>query len=184
MASNNGTLPGFKDTCRIRQHLRRMSMKKSLFVLMVVAIGAVMGCGGSATESPAVVEEVVVEEASAVEAVVVARHDLIYTCGCGPECECGAVSTAAGTCGCGTELVEGHLVKVEGNVALVCACGEGCTCEINAEDETKCGCGKDVKRVNLEGKGLYYCNCGGSCKCNHISAEPGTCACGMDLVTS
>jgi hypothetical protein len=158
-------------------------MKSMFYVVMMVAMALAMGCGGSSTEAPAEVEEVIVEEAPA-EEVVVARNDVIYTCSCGPDCDCGAASTAPGTCDCGSELVEGHLVKVEGNVALVCACGGDCTCELSAEDETKCGCGMDVKRVNLEGKGLYYCNCGGSCKCNHISAEPGTCSCGMELVTS
>jgi hypothetical protein len=160
-----------------------MGMNKSMFVLAVVVLGVTMSCGGSSTEAPAVVEEVV-EVAPAVEEVVVARNDVIFTCSCGPDCECGAAAMTAGKCECGTDLVAGHLVKVEGNEALVCTCEEGCICEINAEDETKCGCGKDVKRVNLEGKGLYYCNCGGSCTCNHVSAEPGKCGCGMDLVTS
>lgn len=158
-------------------------MNKSMFVLAAMALVFTLGCGGSSTEAPAVVEEAVVEVAPAVEEVV-ARQDMLYTCSCGPDCECNAASTTEGTCDCGSELVAGHVVKVENNTALVCACSGDCTCELNAEDETKCGCGEDVKRVNLEGKGLYYCNCGGSCKCNHVAAEPGKCGCGMDLVTS
>lgn len=126
-----------------------------------------------------VAAEVVLEDAE--DAV---RHDMLYVCNCGPECECGSVSTEAGTCTCGSELAAAHMVKVEGNEALLCTCGDDCDCEINAEDETKCGCGKDIRRVSLEGTGIYYCNCGGSCTCNFVSDEPGNCSCGMELITS
>jgi len=161
-------------------------MKKTFFVLSVCcAIVAAVGCGQSreVAETDAAVEtvaaEMVMEEA---EAAV--RNDVLYVCACGPECECGSVSAEAGTCTCGTELAPVHMVKVEGNEALLCTCGGDCTCEINADDETKCACGSDVRRVSFEGSGLYYCNCGGSCTCNFVSTEPGTCACGMELVTS
>jgi len=33
-----------------------------------------------------------------------ARHDVVYTCGCGPECKCSTVKAEPGTCGC-EELV-------------------------------------------------------------------------------
>ena len=159
-------------------------MKSLFYVVMMAVLAFTMACGGSSTEAPAVVEEVVVEEAPALEVVVEARNDLVYVCSCGPDCECGAVSTEPGTCDCGSELVQTHLLMVDGNVASICTCGGDCTCEIDAEDPTQCGCGKPVKQISLEGKGLYYCNCGGSCKCNHVSSEPGTCGCGMELVTS
>lgn len=110
-----------------------------------------------------------------------ARHDLIYTCGCGPTCACKTATTAPGTCSCGKPLVWGHVVKVEGTEALVCTCKEGCTCKLDPKDPTKCGCGHDLKRVNLAGTGLYFCNCGGSCTCNHLSDKPGKCHCGMEL---
>jgi len=161
-------------------------MKRLSLIIMCAALAA-LGCGGGATET-APETEVVVEQAlapaPAEEAVAEVRHDLIYTCGCGPECECGAVSATAGKCDCGSELVQAHLLKVEGDEGLVCGCESGCTCDIDAEDNTKCGCGKDVKRVSFEGKGIYYCNCGGSCTCKYVAAEAGKCACGMDLVTS
>jgi hypothetical protein len=151
---------------------------------MLAALALTFGCGGSGTETPVVVEETVVEAAPAEEAVVEARHDVLYVCSCGPECDCGAVALEAGKCGCGSDLVQTHMLKVDGNVASVCTCGKDCTCELDAQDPTKCGCGSPVRQVSFEGKGLYYCNCGGSCSCNFVATEPGKCACGMDLVTS
>jgi len=75
----------------------------------------------------------------------------------------------------------GHVVRVEGDEALVCTCAEGCTCKQDASDPTKCGCGKTLKRVSLKGTGIYFCNCGGSCACNTLSDQPGSCRCGMNL---
>ena len=40
-----------------------------------------------------------------------------------------------------TELAAAHMVKVEGNEALVCGCAGDCTCAINADDETCPQCG-------------------------------------------
>jgi hypothetical protein len=76
-----------------------------------------------------------------------------------------------------------HVVKVEGDEALLCACAEGCTCKIDPKDASKCGCGQPLKRVSLKGTGIYFCNCGGSCFCNTVSDQPGKCRCGMDLKT-
>jgi hypothetical protein len=161
-------------------------MKRISIVLFALVAVVSLGCGQAPAEKAEPVEEAVVEQAPAPaeEPVVEARHDQVYTCACGPDCDCGAISMEAGNCGCGTEMVQAHLLKVDGNTASLCSCAGDCTCELNAEDPTKCSCGSDVKQVSLEGKGLYYCNCGGSCTCNHISAEAGKCGCGMDLVTS
>ncbi len=160
-------------------------MKKTFLVLFVCcAMVAVVGCGQSepVTETEMVVETVPAEVVT--EDVEMARNDVLFTCNCGPECECGSVSAEAGTCSCGTELVAAHMVKVEGNEALVCGCAGDCTCAINADDETTCSCGTAIRRVSLEGSGIYFCNCGGSCTCNFVSTEPGNCACGMELITS
>lgn len=154
---------------------------KRLFPAMVIMVLA-MGCGGGAADAPATVEEVV-EQAPAAEEVVVARHDLLYVCNCGPECECETVSTEPGTCECGKELVEGRMLMIDGTVVSLCTCGPECKCEIG-DDPTTCGCGNEMKMVDLAGSGLFYCNCGGSCKCNHVSPEPGSCGCGMELKTS
>jgi hypothetical protein len=104
-------------------------MKKLFPVIAIMALA--LGCGGAATETPAPAEEVV-EQAPVAEQVVEARNDLIYTCGCGPECECGEVSKEPGTCGCGSEMVQTHMLMVDGNVATLCSCGGDCTCELNA----------------------------------------------------
>ena len=156
---------------------------KKLFPVMVILVVA-LGCGGSATETPAPEEEIVEQAPPAEEAIVEVRHDQLYVCGCGDDCDCGAVAMEAGTCDCGSEMVQAHMLKIDDNVATVCDCAGDCTCELDPEDPTMCGCGEPVRQVSLEGKGLYYCNCGGSCTCNHVAAEPGECGCGMELVTS
>jgi len=107
------------------------------------------------------------------------RKDLLYSCACGESCDCGTVSTKPGKCSCGKEMRETHVLKVEGDEAIVCTCGGGCKCELDAKDPTKCGCGKAVDWVDLKGSGLYFCNCGGSCMCNTVSGKPGECKCGM-----
>ena len=162
-------------------------MKKSYVMtlaLCVVMIG-VIGCSRTEpvteTETVAVVEtvaEITTEEAPA------ERHDVVYACNCGPECDCGSLSTEPGNCSCGSELAATHVVKVDGNDAKLCTCGNECDFEISSEGDTKCSCGSDLRTVSLEGSGLYFCNCGGSCTCNFISAEAGSCACGMELITS
>lgn len=110
-----------------------------------------------------------------------ARHDVLYTCACGPDCTCGSVGVRAGSCSCGKPMAWGHVVKIEDSDALVCTCDEGCSCKIHPDDPTRCGCGKPLKRVSLKGTGLYFCSCGGSCTCNHVSDQPGECGCGMKL---
>lgn len=110
-----------------------------------------------------------------------ARSDVLYSCGCGPQCTCGTVSMGPGKCQCGKDLVWTHAVKREGVDVLLCSCSEGCTCASSSADPTKCGCGKTLKKISLKGTGVYFCNCGDSCNCNTISAEPGQCACGKEL---
>ncbi|MCM2263783.1 MAG: hypothetical protein NDI73_01190 [Desulfuromonadales bacterium] len=112
-----------------------------------------------------------------------ARKDVLYSCNCGPECHCNSVSVAPGNCACGKPLAWGHLVRVEGDEALLCTCKEGCQCKIDPNDSTKCGCGNPIKRISMKGSGLYFCNCGGSCACNTLSAQPAECRCGMPLKT-
>ena len=161
----------------------RNNVNKNYLTLFVcVALVVALGCSKPA---PVVETETIAEPAaeSTVETAE-ARHDVVYVCGCGPDCNCGSISTEPGNCDCGTALVWAHVVKVEGNDALLCTCAEGCDCTIDASDDTKCSCGNEVRRASLEGSGLWFCNCGGSCTCNHVSSEPGVCGCGMDLITS
>ncbi len=111
------------------------------------------------------------------------RSDVLYSCNCGPQCKCNSVSVNPGNCKCGAPLKWGHVLKIEGNEALLCQCKEGCQCKIDPKDSSKCGCGMPVNRVNLQGTDIYFCNCGGSCFCNTVSGEPGKCNCGMNLKT-
>jgi len=109
------------------------------------------------------------------------RSDVLYTCDCGKECKCNSMSVNPGNCTCGKPMKWGHVVKIEGNEALLCTCAEGCKCGLDPKDPAKCGCGQPIKRVDMKGKGIYFCNCGGSCLCNTVSDKPGKCKCGMDL---
>ena len=111
------------------------------------------------------------------------RQDVLYACNCGSECKCNSMDTEPGNCACGKPMKWGHVLKVEGNEALLCQCAEGCQCELDPKDPSKCGCGKSAKRVSLAGTGMYFCNCGGSCFCNTVSNKPGKCSCGMNLKT-
>lgn len=110
------------------------------------------------------------------------RRDLIYLCGCGPDCKCITAKISPGKCSCGHALVPGHVIKVEKDVALVCLCEPGCKCVLDPKDPTKCGCNKPVRKASLKGTGLYFCNCGGSCTCNTVSDKSGKCGCGMNLI--
>ena len=52
-------------------------------------------------------------------------------------------------------MKSGHVLKIEGNEAILCQCGEGCKCDgLDTKDPTKCVCGNPVKRVSLEGTGI------------------------------
>ncbi|MFV2072144.1 MAG: hypothetical protein ACC742_05765, partial [Thermoanaerobaculales bacterium] len=139
-------------------------MKKSLLLALVVGI-AMIGVLSCSKTAPVAETEVVVETegaATAENAEPAERHDMVYACACGPDCDCGSVSIEDGTCSCGGEMAAAHVVKVDGNDALLCTCGDSCECEIDAADDTKCACGADLKRVSLEGNGLYHCACGES----------------------
>ena len=104
---------------------------------------------------------------------------ILYVCNCGDHCACNTVSTKPGKCACGAELVPTHVLKIEGDQAILCTCGKDCTCKINPDDPTKCGCGKPVKKVSI--KGMYVCGCSGGCSCNTVSDTPGKCKCGAEM---
>lgn len=160
-------------------------MRKPCYALFVIVVATALGCGGPAAEHHHSDENIAQTTPSTGDnGVVKASHDIIYSCACGPECDCNTVSTEPGTCTCGAKLVQGRVLMVDGHTASVCTCGPDCTCEIDSEDPTKCSCGNEIKLVSLEGTGLYFCNCGGRCTCNHIAAKPGECHCGMQLITS
>lgn len=108
-----------------------------------------------------------------------AASKMYYVCGCGADCGCNSMSAEPGKCGCGKDMVQMHLLKIEGSTAKFCTCGAGCDCKINPDDPSKCGCGKPVKTINLKGK--YVCGCGPDCDCGAISDKPGKCGCGKDL---
>lgn len=139
---------------------------RALNILFLVFILTLAGCAAKQTETTSQGD----------------RSDVLYTCNCGPQCKCNSVSTQPGDCACGNPMKWGHVIRVEGNEAILCQCAEGCRCAgLNPNDPSKCACGNPVKRVDLSGTGIYFCNCGGACSCNTVSDAPGPCKCGMKL---
>lgn len=121
------------------------------------------------------------DSAQGLAAATSVRHDVLYVCDCGPDCQCTSVSTKPGKCSCGKDLKAARSLKVEQDAAWLCPCGLDCKCALDPNDATKCGCGKPVRKVSLKGSGIYFCNCGGSCACNTFMDQPGQCKCGMAL---
>lgn len=107
------------------------------------------------------------------------KGSILYVCNCGGDCKCNTVSTRPGNCKCGGKLAAMHVLKIEGDEAILCTCGKKCACKLDPADPSKCGCGQPAKRVSL--KGLYVCGCGEGCTCNTISDKPGKCKCGNTL---
>jgi hypothetical protein len=71
---------------------------------------------------------------------------------CKPGKGCGRFETATKDpkeCKCGAEEEQLHVLKVEGDVAVLCQCGGGCACELNKENPYLCGCGTPVKVVRI-----------------------------------
>jgi hypothetical protein len=162
-------------------------MKRNLIVLLAAALllSVVYGCypmhSGHAAAQRHCCVTAPQSGAAAQADVQDVQRDVLYSCDCGAGCDCNSVSKIAGNCRCGKPMAWGHVVKVEGNEALLCTCGEGCTCQQDAANPDQCAGGKPLKRVNLAGTGLFFCNCGGSCTCNTVAAVAGQCKCGMPL---
>ena len=106
------------------------------------------------------------------------RSDVLYACDSG---DCNTLSKSPGKCACGKELRWHHVIRVEGDEALLCTCDEGCQCAQSKTEPARCACGNLAKRVSLRNSELFFCNCGGSCSCNNISDKLGECRCGMKL---
>lgn len=78
------------------------------------------------------------------------QGDFVTVCKAGKDC--GKFDTAvmdAKTCKCGAEADKLHVLKVEGEFAVLCQCGGGCACELNAKNPYLCGCGSPVKVVRI-----------------------------------
>lgn len=140
----------------------RKRLALSLFIVLALCVGVVYAEGEKAAAKPKK-----------------AKTSILYVCSCGDNCTCNMVSTRPGKCKCGKKAAEMHVLKIEGDEAILCTCGKGCTCKLDKDDPTKCGCGKPVKRVNI--KGMYVCSCGDTCECNTVSKKPGKCPCGAPL---
>ncbi|MEJ2582722.1 MAG: hypothetical protein P8127_13965, partial [Acidobacteriota bacterium] len=85
-------------------------MKKFLLSWACIAVIGIVGC--SSPETVVEIEQEPAVDAVAENASATVRHDVIFVCGCGPDCDCNSVSAGKGTCSCGTELVAAHVVMV------------------------------------------------------------------------
>ena len=93
---------------------RRVKMKTAYVLRFLVILGFVTllaGCAG---------KDVVTTQEEGQEV----RQDVLYTCNCGPQCNCNSMSTKPGNCACGTPMKWGHVLKVEGNEAILCQCNK------------------------------------------------------------
>jgi len=104
------------------------------------------------------------------------RTDILYTPSCGTQCSCNQLSVTQHKCACDSAMQWAHVVRIEGNEALICTTKEGCRCAIDPADSAKCGCGMPLTRVNLKETGIYFCP-----SCNTVASAPGTCNCGKNL---
>ncbi len=73
---------------------------------------------------------------------------VLYVSSCA-DCTRVVVSRDSGSCACGKDLVAMHVLKQEGNEAVLCACGKDCSCTIDEKNPLQCGCGKPVRKVSL-----------------------------------
>ena len=146
-----------------------------LWVLFPASIFLLAGCTGVDRAEQGTIKEHSFDGAE--------RHDVLYTCSCGQNCDCKTASTKPGKCDCGRPLKWGRVLKIRKNEAILCQCGEGCRCYgVDPQYPARCTCGVLTKQVSLVGTGIYFCNCGGACFCNHVSGSPGKCDCSYELI--
>jgi hypothetical protein len=78
------------------------------------------------------------------------KGDMVSVCKAGKDC--GKFETATKdlkNCKCGAETEMFHVLKVEGDVAVLCQCGGGCKCELSPKNPYQCSCGSPVKVVRI-----------------------------------
>ena len=145
-----------------------------LGLLFFVCVFSLSGCSGMDTAGHEGKKELTFAQ--------VDRHDVLYTCPCGMQCDCNTASTKPGKCDCGRTLKWGHVLKREGTEAILCQRDERCQCYLKSKDTAKCSCGSSTRRVSLVGTGIYFCKSGASGFCNYVSDSPGKCRCGSELI--
>jgi hypothetical protein len=142
-----------------------MSRKIMFFVTAVLAVFMLSG--------------IAFAEGSKAKAKKAKAGNILYVCNCSDNCTCDTVSMKPGKCKCGQKLAAMHILKIEGEQAILCTCGKDCTCKLDPNDPSKCGCGKNVRKVSI--KDMYVCACGPDCACNMVSDKPAKCKCGAEM---
>ena len=71
---------------------------------------------------------------------------------CKPGDGCGKFETVAKdpkNCKCGAVAEKFHVLKIEGDIAVLCTCSGDCKCDLNPKNPYLCGCGSPVKVVRI-----------------------------------
>jgi len=108
-------------------------MKKAVVAALVVAVS--VACFGFASWAGE---------------TAIKKGDFVTVCKTGKQC--GKMELAvlnAKDCRCGTYSEKMHVLKVEGDVAVLCQCGGMCACEMSEKNPYLCGCGSPVKVVRI-----------------------------------
>jgi hypothetical protein len=78
------------------------------------------------------------------------KDDFVTICKSGDGCSKFEMATMdSKDCKCGAQSEKLHVLKVEGDVAVLCQCGGGCACDLNTKNPYLCGCGSPVKVVRI-----------------------------------
>lgn len=88
--------------------------------------------------------------ASWAEETAIKEGDFVTVCKTGKKCgkmELGVLNPK--DCKCGAYGEKMHVLKVEGEVAVLCQCGGMCSCDLNEKNPYLCGCGSPVKVVRI-----------------------------------
>ena len=78
------------------------------------------------------------------------ENDFVFVCKAGDGCgKFESAAKDAKDCKCGAGAEKLHVLKVQGDVAVLCQCGGGCSCDVDAKNPYLCGCGSPVKVVRI-----------------------------------
>jgi hypothetical protein len=107
-------------------------MKKFTLIMVVVGFMAFVGLGAWAGD------------------VEIKQGDFVTVCKAGKACgKFEVAAKEAKDCKCGAVKDKMHVLKIDGDVAVLCQCGGMCACELHPKNPYLCGCGTPVKVVKL-----------------------------------
>jgi hypothetical protein len=132
-STHKDAIPCGNPSKRDNIQFRRTSMKKAAFALLFVVV-SISYFGFAAGASTGEIK----------------KGDFVTVCNSGQGCgKFEVASMDPKGCKCGAQSEKLHVLKVEGEVAVLCQCGGMCACELNAKNPYLCGCGSPVKVVRI-----------------------------------